>query len=322
VLRRHFANQIDAVVGRHDEPAIYAGEPMDPGIAGGPTSMSWEIHGDLASLLLGGSGAVVMELLHPSVMAGVFTQSTYRTEPFRRARATLGYVLRTTFGTTRAATRLVESVRTIHGRISGVRPDGVAYSALDPELLAWVHTCIPWAVMTAFERYTRPLSIAEKDRYLREQAVIGRLGGAEWVPETALELADYVERMRPRLAVTEQTTSFLAFMTGNDDDGTPRVSPRERRAAWLALHASMALMPHWARRLTGTDHPELVDRLLLAPSDQLKARLIRFAYPVLPCKQLALARFGLCNDLHDGSCQGERAPADVLDPTRGCDPNA
>ena len=42
-----------------------------------------------------------MEVLHPSVMAGVFTQSSYRTEPLRRARNTLGYVLRTTFGSTR-----------------------------------------------------------------------------------------------------------------------------------------------------------------------------------------------------------------------------
>ncbi len=55
----------------------------------------------------------------------------------------------------------------------------------------------------------------------------------------------------------------------------------------------MALMPAWARRLTGTHHPALIDRLLLAPSDQLKARIIRFAYPILPCKQLALARFGV-----------------------------
>ena len=42
-----------------------------------------------------------MEVLHPSVMAGVFTQSSYATEPLRRARNTLGYVLRTTFGSTR-----------------------------------------------------------------------------------------------------------------------------------------------------------------------------------------------------------------------------
>lgn len=290
MLRAYIAQQIEAVVGRHDEPGIYGGDDPDPGIAGGPTGMSWELHGDLASVLLAGSGAVVMELLHPSVMAGVYTQSTYRADPFRRARATLGYVLRTTFGTTRAATRLVESVRTIHDRIRGVRADGVRYHALDPELVAWVHTSIPWAIMMAYERYARPLSIEEKNRYLREQAVIGRLGGAEWVPETVAELDDYVERMRPRLAVTEQLTSFLAFMMGRGEDGEPLASRIEQHDAWLSVQASMARMPRWARVLTGTDQPPLVQQMLLTPSDRLRARLVRYAYPVLPCKRLALAR--------------------------------
>ena len=43
----------------------------------------------------------------------------------------------------------------MHARVNGVRPDGVAYRALDPELIGWVHTCIPWAVMTAYERFNR-----------------------------------------------------------------------------------------------------------------------------------------------------------------------
>ena len=104
--RRSLLAQLEAAGGRHDEPEIYAGAPGDPGIGGGPGSISWEINGDLASLVVGGTAAIIMEVLHPSVMAGVFTQSSsYRTEPLRRARNTLGYVLRTTFGSTRAATR-------------------------------------------------------------------------------------------------------------------------------------------------------------------------------------------------------------------------
>src|SRR5262245_4819902 len=143
-LKHSIVSDIETAAGRHDEPAIYDGAPGDPGLAGGPKSLSWEIHGDLASLVVGGSGAILMEVLHPSVMDGVFTQSTYRTEPLRRARNTLGYVLRTTFGSTPAATRVIEGVRNVHARVNGHRHDGVAYRALDPELIAWVHTCIPW----------------------------------------------------------------------------------------------------------------------------------------------------------------------------------
>jgi uncharacterized protein (DUF2236 family) len=286
--RLSLAAQLEEAGGRHDEPAIYAGDAGDPGLAGGPDSVSWEIHGDLASLVVAGTAAILMEVLHPSVMAGVFTQSSYRTDPLRRARNTLGYVLRTTFGSTPGASRVIESVKRVHARIEGVRPDGVAYRALDPELIAWVHTCIPWAVMTAYDRYRRRLSEAEKNRYLAEQAVIGRMGGADWVPETVSELEAYVERMRPLLSMNEQTQSFLSFLAGiSGDFPTTR---RQRFDAWVAIRASMSLMPEWAQRLTGTHQPQLLQRWWLAPSDRLKAALVRWAYPEVPCKAIALAR--------------------------------
>lgn len=286
--KRDMAALIEEAGGRHDEPEIYGGEPGDPGLAGGPDSLSWEIHGDLATLAIAGTAAILMELLHPSVMAGVYTHSSYRTDPQRRARNTLGYVLRTTFGNTAAATRVIEGVKRVHSRIDGTRPDGVPYRALDPELIAWVHTAIPWAVMTAYDRYRRPLSREEKDRYLREQAPIGRMGGADRVPESVDELEAYVERMRPLLAMTEQTRSFMDFLAGRTDDFP--VGARERFDRWVAIRASMSLMPEWAQRLTGTWQPRLVQRLWLQPTDRLKGSIMRWVYPELPCKRMALAR--------------------------------
>ena len=287
-LKAFIVGEIEAAGGRHDESEIYDGPPGDPGIGGGPGSISWEINGDLASLVVGGTAAIIMEVLHPSVMAGVFTQSSYRTEPERRARNTLGYVLRTTFGSTSAASAVVERVKRIHGQVGGARADGVAYQALDPELIAWVHTCIPWAVMRAYETYNRPLSVAEKNRYLTEQAVIGRMGGAVDVPETVSELDAYVERMRPLMAMNEQTVEFIGFLAGRVGDQP--IGLRERYDRWVAIRASMGLMPEWARRMTGTQVPDLLRRLWFAPSDRLKATVVRWAYPELPCKAMALAR--------------------------------
>jgi len=287
-LKASIVKEIEAAGGRHDEPEIYAGPAGDPGIGGGPGSISWEINGDLASLVVGGTGAIIMEVLHPSVMAGVFTQSSYRTEPLRRARNTLGYVLRTTFGSTPAATRVIELVKRIHGGVGGTRADGVAYQALDPELIGWVHTCIPWAVMRAFETYNRPLTIEEKDRYLSEQAVIGRMGGADWVPETVAQLDDYVERMRPLMAMNDQTVEFIGFIAGRVGD-LP-VSTKEKYDRWVGIRASMGLMPEWARRMTGTYVPDWLFRLYFGPTDRLKANVVRWAYPELPCKAMALAR--------------------------------
>jgi uncharacterized protein (DUF2236 family) len=268
---------------------VYGGPPGDPGLAGGPGSISWEVNGDLASVSAAGMAAIIMEVLHPSVMAGVYEQSSYRTQPLRRAQNTLGYVLRTTFGSTEAATAVIDRVHKVHSHINGTRPDGVPYRALDPELIGWVHTCIPWAVMEAFHRYRRPLTVAEKDRYLAEQAPIGRMGGAEWVPESVAELEAYVERMRPLMAMTEQTREFLDFLAG-DVEGEWRATARQQLERRLGLAASMTLMPAWARHLTGTYQPTAVQRAYLVPSARLQARLLRWAYPVLPCVELATAR--------------------------------
>jgi uncharacterized protein (DUF2236 family) len=263
--------------------------------------MSWEIHGDLASIAVAGNAAILMEVLHPSVMAGVYTQSSYRTEPLRRARNTLGYVLRTTFGSTPGATRVIEGVRNVHARVQGVRADGVTYRALDPELIGWVHTCIPWAVMSAYHATRRPLRVDEQNRYLAEQAVIGRMGGAEWVPETVSELEDYVEQMRPQLGMNEQTRSFFAFLSGTSAD-LP-LGRGERFDRWLGIRGSMSLMPDWARRLTDTWMSDALTRRVLAPSNRLRAALVRFAYPELPCKRIALAR-----------ATGVQTPASAQDP--------
>jgi uncharacterized protein (DUF2236 family) len=280
---------IEAVGGRHDEVEVYGGPSGDVGLAGGPGSISWEINGDLASVSAAGLAAIVMEVLHPSVMAGVFTQSSYATQPLRRAQNTLGYVLRTTFGNTDAATNIINRVKKVHSHINGVRPDGVEYQALDPELIAWVHTCIPWAIMEAFHRYRRPLTTAERDQYLREQAPIGRMGGAEWVPESMAELDDYVERMRPRMSVNEQTREFINFLAG-DVDGEFRASNRQQLDRRLVLAASMTLMPKWARHLTGTYQPAPVERTVLTPRVWLETRVVRWAVPELECKRMAAER--------------------------------
>ena len=115
--------------------------------------------------------------------------------------------------------------------------------------------------MEAYARLVRPLSDAEKSQYLREQAPVGRMGGAEWVPESVEELDDYVERMRPLMAMTEQTREFIDFLAGAADGEYHDSAPNQLRRR-LDLAASMRLMPAWARHLSGTYQPWIVDRAL------------------------------------------------------------
>src|ERR1700741_5557776 len=132
-LRRRIVEDFEKGAGRHDDPKVYGGPPGDPGLIG-PGSVSWEVNADLASVSQAGLPAIVLEILHPSVVAGVQDLSNYREDPFQRARATLGYVLTTPFGNTEAATALIDHVKQIHSHVQGTGPDGVQYGALDPEL--------------------------------------------------------------------------------------------------------------------------------------------------------------------------------------------
>jgi uncharacterized protein (DUF2236 family) len=296
-LRQKIRTELETVGGRHDEPEVYDGPDGDPGLAGGPGSSSRESTAPRPSPAAAGMGAIIMEVLHPSVMAGVFQQSTYATEPLKRAQNTLGYVMRTTFGNTEAATAVIEHVKHVHGFVEGTRPDGVPYRALDPELIAWVHTCIPWAIMEAFHRYRRPLTLEERDRYLAEHERIGLMGGADWVPSSMAELDEYVERMRPLMGMNEQTRQFIDFLAG-DSPGEFRVSSRKQLENRLGIAASMSLMPTWARHLSGTYQPAAVQRAYLEPATRLQSRLIRWAVPELPCHAMATARATAANDRH------------------------
>jgi uncharacterized protein (DUF2236 family) len=287
-LRRRIVAEFEKGAGRHDDPQIYGGPAGDPGLIG-PGSVSWEVNADLASVSQAGLPAIVLEILHPSVIAGVQDLSNYREDPFQRARATLGYVLTTTFGNTEAATGIIERVKRVHSFVNGTRPDGVPYRALDPQLLAWVHTCIPWMIMRVFEQTKRPLSEHERDRYLAEQAVIGRLSGADWVPTTVAELDDYVESMRPKLGVNAQTREFVDFlMTSPFFPNLPE--PVDRRLHRFAIYAGMSRAPKWAQELIGYGHPSPLTRTLMGPALQVDARRLRWAFGLPRYAQLASAR--------------------------------
>ena len=285
-LRSRIVADFERQAGRHDDPAIYGGPPGDPGLIG-PGSVSWELNADLARVSQAGVAAIVLEILHPSVVAGVEDQSNYRKDPFqqgpRHPRLRVGHDVRKhRCGNSAHRTGCSH----IHSFVNGTRPDGVAYRALDPELLAWVHTCIPWMIMRTFERTNRMLSPEERDRYLAEQAIIGRMGGGEGVPASVAELDEFVARMRPKLSVTAQTRAFIDFLVTSPFSR----SARRRSSAGRPVRGGCGHEPGagWARELTGMTgrgaHPPAME-----PALQLDARLHRWAFGTPRYVQLARA---------------------------------
>lgn len=141
----------------------------------GPGSPSWRVIVDLASIV-GGLRALLVQLLHPSVMAGVAEHSSYQEEPLGRLRRTSNYVMATTFASTTEALQQVRRVRRIHGRVCGTTPYGGPYRANDPHLLGWVSITLTSSFLATDQAYaSRPLDAAAADRFVAEQSRLAAL---------------------------------------------------------------------------------------------------------------------------------------------------
>ncbi len=91
----------------------------DPGLFG-PGSMAWRVDGEML-VLAGGSCALLMQLAHPAVAAGVDQHSDFRADPFARLRRTLTSSYAVAFGTASEAEAAIRRVNAIHAVVRGTR---------------------------------------------------------------------------------------------------------------------------------------------------------------------------------------------------------
>lgn len=157
-------------------------------------------------VLLGWPCAILMQLAHPLIAAGVQDHSTFRVDalaPVRRLHATVRAMLGLTFGTASEQDEVLQHIRGIHVRVHGrIRqtvgpwPAGTPYSAEDPDLVLWVHATMLHTTMLVYERTVRPLTVAERDAYCRESApiAVGLGAAADRVPLSHDRLAALVEQ--------------------------------------------------------------------------------------------------------------------------------
>src|SRR5690606_38331121 len=101
--------------------------PGDPGLFG-PESASWQVHSDFTSMFAGGVAALLLQALHPRVLAGVWDHSNFRADMLGRLRRTAQFIAGTTFGSRADAERLIGRVRAIHQGVRGVTADGQPYA--------------------------------------------------------------------------------------------------------------------------------------------------------------------------------------------------
>ena len=204
-----------------------------------------------AVVVLGWGRAILMQLAHPLVAAGVGGHSRFDAGPvayIERMRRTIGAMLSLTFGTEEQLRETADRINAIHrrvhgrlGRSVGRYAAGTPYDATDPALLTWVHSTLIDSQLRTYALFVGPLTTDERDRYCAEAAQLGpRLGiPAGALPETTLRLERYLHEMEQeeRLAVGEQARSLAAALLA-PPGGLPAAPAR-----WLGRLTTVGLLP-------------------------------------------------------------------------------
>src|SRR2546423_490900 len=160
----------------------------------GPDSMIWQVNRESA-VALAGSCAILMQLAHPKVAAGVRDHSSYQVDAVGRLRRTLDLTMAIVFGPHPVARN---AIRAINARHRTVR--GPGYSAMDPELLLWVHATLVYSAIRGYRALVGPLSAADADRYYQDTKEIGVLLGVrrDLYPATVDGFEEYLLEMIDR----------------------------------------------------------------------------------------------------------------------------
>ena len=250
----------------------------------GPGSVAWRVHGDVASMMIGGISGLLLQMLHPAVLAGVWDHSNFRADMHGRLRRTARFIAITTYSDKAAATAMIQRIRGIHDQVSGILPGGASYCANDPALLAWVHVTEAVSFLDAWIRYAEPrMSRADQDRYFDEVAQVGIALGAEPVPRTRTEARKLIGTMRPQLRCDERTRE-VARLILNRRLGNRAAEP----LLALTMKAAIDLLPAWAGDMHGLNGPALSLPLIRAGAFGM-AETVRWAFQRGPAYRSAPA---------------------------------
>ncbi len=243
----------------------------------GPSSVSWQLAGDVA-VFLGGGRAALLQLAHPFVAYAIAEHSRTRSDVVGRFQRTFRNVFAMTFGELDAALAAARRVHAVHARIAGALPErvgswaaGTRYAATDDATLRWVHATLVDTVLVVRERLDGELPVAIKDAYVVEQNRFARLFGLRdaLLPRSWAEHAAYMERAFATLAVSPPAREMGAFLVGRGGGRQPALGrvaesitatllPRHLVSAFgledsprttAAVHAALAVFAPLYRRL-------------------------------------------------------------------------
>jgi uncharacterized protein (DUF2236 family) len=217
----------------------------------GPGSEAWRLDREAMLILGAGPRALLLQLAHPAVAAGVDEHSDFREDPWRRLDGTLRSYERMIYGTTSAARGEIRRLNALH---RGIR--GPGYDARDPVLSMWVHATLIDSTIVGNDAWLGPLPRARAARFYRETLPIARAFG---VPDHLLppDLDAFDAYMAERLAlgggisVTDTARELAVTILNPPLPGALARLPLDPRTYAWTLWPAVGLLPATIREQYG-----------------------------------------------------------------------
>jgi uncharacterized protein (DUF2236 family) len=151
-------------------------------------------------IMFGAGRALLLQLAHPKVAAGVAEHSDFQSNPFKRLRGTLEATYAMVYGDRTLAAGVGRRIRWVHDFVTG--PD---YAANDPANLRWVHATLLDTALGCYERLVRPLEPHVRETYYREMTIVAEGFGCprSEQPADLTEFEAYFEGQVRAIEVTD-----------------------------------------------------------------------------------------------------------------------
>lgn len=243
-VRRRVAESTAGLFAHADYPLAHSLDyPGDPG-AFGPGSATWEVVGDVAAFV-GGIRALLVQSVHPEVVAGVADHSSYEEDPLGRLSRTSAYVTATAYGAEPEVERAVETVERAHRSVRGVSHRGQRYSASGSAFAAWVHNVLVDSFLVAYQVYgPHALERSRADAFVAEQRVLGSKLHAVDLPATSSDLTRWVTS-NPAIARSPGMEDTIRFLR------RPPLPLAVGGGYRILFHAAVATIPDSIKHVLG-----------------------------------------------------------------------
>ena len=218
----------------------------------GPHSVAWRVHGDKASMLVGGIAALLLQMLHPAVLAGVWDHSKFPGHCTGDCGAPHSFSTLTTYGG-QAVTGNCDAARASHPGIQDCWRTEPRIAQNDPSLLAGVHVTKPPELSRRMDTLRRTDHVGSGPGSLFHGSCTDRFGtGRQPGPQSRAEADDVVQLMKPCLLCDGRTRQIARLVL---TEPAPSIVLKPLRL--ITTQAALELLPGWARCMPGMSEPGL-----------------------------------------------------------------